>query len=539
MKRIIVIPWIILVAWITVAFGAPLPDEANAGRTFYLDPTSGNNTNHGLSQNEAWRSPEGLNRITLRAGDRLRIKRGTVLRGSLRIQAMGSEERPVIAEAYGQGAAPVIDSKGYLAGVHVVDSRHVIVRDLEITSDGGPPVDGSSKKDRYGVLVETSRDGDLANVRLEGLFIHDVYPTEGKPLNGRNPLSHQGTGITVRGGAASASTDIVVRGCRIERTGFKAIDLKQLRRVQVLDNVMKDIGGPAIQPGNVDDLLVRGNTVDGSGSSLDPRMHGRGSGIWPWTCNRVLIEKNRFMHARGKADSCGIHIDFNCRDVVVQYNLSVDNEGGFIEILGNNHNCAYRYNISINDGARVKGRDGAHQEGKVLWTSGYVGRGRTKHGPYNSYIYNNTIYVAPGSRSCFSIAPTTEGLLIANNIFHVMGETENVSGDQDKRVDKKIGRIPRATMTNNLYVNGSVLPAGLPVEESAPIIGDARFVRPGGTEPEDYTPRNTNLVRDRGIMIPHIESDAVGLKIGLPVVKDFLGRDIVGRPDLGAIEIPQ
>jgi nitrous oxidase accessory protein NosD len=110
-------------------------------------------------------------------------------------------------------------------------------------------------------------------------------------------------------------------------------------------------------------ILVRGNTVDHSGSSADPRMHQRGSGIWTWTARDVLIEKNKFMHARGKADSHGAHIDFNCNNVVIQYNMSIDNEGGFVEILGNNHNCAYRYNISINDGSRVRG-EGRRRTGR-------------------------------------------------------------------------------------------------------------------------------------------------------------------------------
>ena len=35
-----------------------------------------------------------------------------------------------------------------------------------------------------------------------------------------------------------------------------------------------------------------------------------------------------------------------------QYNYSEDSEGGFCEILGDNHNVAYRFNVSVNDGFR-------------------------------------------------------------------------------------------------------------------------------------------------------------------------------------------
>ena len=81
-------------------------------------------------------------------------------------------------------------------------------------------------------------------------------------------------------------------------------------------------------------------------------MWKRGSGTWPFKCERVLIQKNRLMNAHGPQDSYSAHIDYGNKDVVIQYNLSYNNEGGFAEVLGDNVNCGYRYNISINDGYR-------------------------------------------------------------------------------------------------------------------------------------------------------------------------------------------
>lgn len=514
---------------------AKSPVRSNAV-IYYLDSDNGMDSNNGLSAEKAWKSLSKANSVEFKAGDTLRIKRGSRFLGSLSFEITAKADQPFVVEAFGEGPIPVIDARGFLAGVHIRNSHHVVVKDLEITADGGKPRDGSDQRKRYGVYVQAEDGRATSHITLKNLFIHDIYPAVGSSHEGRNSTTYRGTAVAIYGDKKT-STDFLVENCRIERTGFKAIDMKRIQQVEVLNNHMKDIGGPAIQPGWVDDLVVRGNIVDGSGSYIDPRMHARGSGIWPWSSNRILIEKNRFMHARGKADSCGIHIDFNCSDVVVQYNLSYDNEGGFIEILGNNYNCAYRYNISINDGARVKKRDGAHQEGKVLWTSGYIGRGQKKAGPFNSYIYNNTIYVGENSRSCFSISPTTKGLLIANNIFHIMGRTVNVSGDQDKRVDKQVARIPRTRVQNNVYLSESVLPANLPIKEMNMIIGNPQFVNPGGLEAEDYIPGNVALIKDKGIRIPKLKGDSIGLKMGLEVTKDFLGNPIQRQPDIGAIEI--
>ena len=520
--------------------------HASHAETFHLDSLNGSDSNTGLTAGQAWKSLGKANANPFKPGDTLELKRGSRFEGGLSLNLIGTPAQPIIISAYGEGKAPVIDAKGHVAGVRLKNSRHVVVKDLEITADGGKTTDGSNPRERYGVYVQAAQ-GATSHVVLENLDIYKIYPETPSKHEGRNPTTYLGSAISIEGEADTTSSDFIVRNCRMAETGFKAVSVSRVNNVQVLDNRMTDIGGPAIQPGRVDDMIVRGNVVIRSGSSLDPRMHARGSGIWPWTCKRLLIEKNQFMHARGTGDSCGIHIDYNCSDVIVQYNLSMDNEGGFVEILGNDRNCAYRYNISINDGFRVKGKNDAFQEGKILMTSGYVGGGGKKLGPYDSYIYNNTIFVRENTRSCFSIAPSTEGLLIANNIFHILGKTVNVLDDQGmpmwknskkkKKVQKPAAGIPRTFVRNNIYISESVLPENLLFKDEHMIIGDVRFRKPGGLDAADYTPRNPQLVKDQGIEIPKLEGDPVGLEIGLKVSHDFFGNPIVGKPDIGAIEI--
>lgn len=504
---------------------------------FFLNGENGDDASTGLSEEQAWKTLSKANGHAFKPGDVLKLKRGTRFSGGLSLALKGTAEAPVEISAYGEGALPLIDAKGHIAGVHLKSSHHVVVRDLEITADGGKTVDRSDPTQRYGVYVQAGDKETSSNVSIESCVIRKIYPSRAKGHEGRNPTTFLGSGVAIDGGEDGVSGNFKVAGCEIGEVGFKGVSIQRVHNVEVSDNRMTDIGGPAIQPRWVEDLVVRGNTVTRSGSSLDPRMHGRGSGIWPWTCKRVLIEKNTFMHARGTGDSCGIHIDFNCSDVIVQYNLSIDNEGGFAEILGNNFNCTYRYNISVNDGARVKGRNKAFQEGKILMTSGFVGRDNPKNGPFNSYIYNNTIFVKEGSRSCFSIATSTEGLLLANNIFHVLGETLNVLDDQDKRHDKMVSEIKRNLVSNNLYISGGVLPKTIPFKDATMFTGDAGFRKPGGFDPADYIPGNKAAVKDKGIVIPMLPGDAKGLMGGLKVGTDFLGNPIVGLPDIGAIEV--
>ena len=48
---------------------------------------------------------------------------------------------------------------------------------------------------------------------------------------------------------------------------------------------------------------------------------------------------------------------------------------------------------------------------------------------------------------------------------------------------------------------------------------------------------NINLIKDKGIEIPTIPKDKKGLFIGIKMKKDILGNNIIGSPDMGAIEL--
>lgn len=504
--------------------------------TYHIDSVAGNDDNRGTAKESPWATLENIRTGKFKAGDEVLLRRGSTFRGSIVLKNLkGTRQDPFVIGAYGDGPAPVINADAHVAGVHLQDCEFVFVKDLEIHADAGNRADSPKFSRAHGVWIQATEGGSFANITLSNLYIHDIFPSQPRSHEGIRSTTYLGNGVTVDGNGSDCR-NVLVKNCRIETTGFKAVEMKRAINLQVIDNVMRNIGGPAIQPGRVNHLIVRGNTVEGSGSSSDPRMHGRGSGIWPWTCNDVLIERNRFMHARGPGDSCGVHIDFNCRDVIVQYNFSYDNEGGFIEVLGNNYNCTYRYNISVNDGFREKGKNGAFQEGKILWTSGYVGRDQEKHGPYHTYIYNNTVYVKEGGRTCFSLSHTTRGLLVANNIFHLPETILDVLGDQDSQDSRSRGKIPNSLVQNNLFLRMDALPESLPVNFDNSFEGDVGFARAGGVQPEDYIPRNSALVKDKGIAIPLLPGDDLGLKPGLTVSHDFLGNPVKGMPDLGAIE---
>ncbi|MEI7534024.1 MAG: right-handed parallel beta-helix repeat-containing protein [Verrucomicrobiae bacterium] len=519
----------------------------------------GDDGNAGTSESAPLRTLARANKLNLHAGDAVLLAAGQQFGGQLAFERLtGTEAAPIVFSSYppavgGGDQRASIDAKGCQAGVCLKNCAHVAIRNLLITANaGGMKSDQPVRKDmRCGILIEADQPGKYEGFSVTNVAVRDVFfeepgfvraPREVRSANG---TQQYGWGIRFLVTSADAvMRDVFIADCRIENiehTGLKltADSSNGLQRVEVQRVQIADTGGPGAQLSGVAGGHFSQLDVNRSGSADDTRKWGRGSGLWTWGSSDVVIEKSRFQNSSGPGDSAGVHIDYNCRNVIVQYNFSAHNAGGFCEILGNNHNCAYRYNISVNDGYRVKGQNGAFQEGKIFWLSGYVGDKSPRRGPFNTYFYNNTIYVGADIVAKVALADTAAGVLIANNIFCIEGRSQTVMGDQNRDDKGPAKGLRNAVFENNLYQSIASWPANAPVKDRSPIIGNPEFVNAGGMKLEDYIPQNARLVQNRGITIPRLRGDEVGLTVGLNPERDILGNKILGLPDLGAIELSE
>lgn len=537
--------------WLGAALG-------HAGVNYYVDPGLGDDANSGTSPKAAFRTLARAETLLLQAGDHLLLAAGQTFAGQLRLKGLsGSDTQPIVISSYpaadkGSDAMARIDAKGHAAGVLLKNCSHVTLANLGITGNGGgmdPAAPSGKAAMRCGVLVQADRPGVYGGFTLSNLVVENVFfeepgfrrnPEEVRSANG---TQNYGWGIRfISSSPAAVMQDITIHDCRIANVSHTGLKLTApgngLRNVTVQGLRIANTGGPGVQMSGVSGGHFSQLEVNHSGSTNDTRNWGRGSGLWTWGSSDVVIEKSRFLNANGPGDSAGVHIDFNCRNVIVQYNLSAHNAGGFCEILGNNYNCAYRYNVSVNDGYRIKGQGGAFQEGKTFWLSGYTGDKSPRQGPFNTYFYNNTIYVSPDIVAKIAVTPTARGVLIANNIFYFAGSSVLVPGDQNRPDASRPDSIPEVVFENNLFLRPDTWPAVAPVQDNSPILGDPEFKNGGGLTLDDYVPANVNLIRDRGIAIPRIPNDQIGLAGGMNPGQDILGHAIQGQPDVGAIELP-
>lgn len=523
---------------------------------YYINAAIGNDANNGTNRMRAWKTLAPANAIQLQPGDSMLLATGQKFTGMLSlVNVKGMQQSPIVVSSYlygGNKAKPVLDAGDQLNALLIQNSSFIHVNGIEFT--GLVPYKNTqnttNKADmRCGILVEVTKDEVFENIQLTNLVVHDVYynapgftrsAAETKSANGTQSY---GWGVRfINNTKAGKLKNIWVSKVEIFKvchTGLKmTATTNGIQQIEVADCKIYQTGGPGMQFSGITGAHIHHNQIDHSGSTADTRNWGRGSGLWTWSCSDILIEHNRFENANGPGDSAGVHIDYNCSDVVIQYNVSANNAGGFCEILGNNFNCAYRYNISINDGYRVKGSNGAFQEGKIFWLSGYQGNEKKNAGPYNSYFYNNTVYVSAGILPKIAVSSSADGVLIANNIFYFEKAGLTVAGDQKmKEVDED--GIPNVVFKNNLFLHPDSWPSDFPLQDMTPLTGDPGFRNKGALQIQDYIPANQNLIRNKGIVILPIPNDKIGLRRGLTVAHDILGNAVKGQPDLGAIELPE
>lgn len=517
---------------------------------YYVNPKLGNDDNSGESKETPFKSLARAGLIDLLPGDRILLAAGITHFGSLNLKGIkGSSEKPIYITSYSQNESnpmqhAIIDFQSLPHGILLEDCSSVIVSDISITGDGYN--NKSAEADMTcGILILSNQEKLIGDLHLENLKIFDVFhenpglTRSKKETHSANGTQVYGWGIRIINKTENLIDNVVISNCTIQNVSHTGIKLtgtnKNIQHIKILNNSVEKTGGPGIQMSEVKFVYVANNTVSHSGNDDDSRKWGRGSGLWTWGSSNVLIEKNKFLYANGPGDSAGAHIDFNCDNVVLQYNVSAYNSGGFCEILGNNYNCAYRYNLSINDGNRTKGENNAFQEGKIFWLSGYQGDKKRK-GPVNTYFYNNTIYSDGSYTPKIAIDNTTNGLLIANNIFYIKGETQLVSGDQYKPEKKSDKLADNVIFKNNLFLNKNSWPQDLVIKDSNPIFGNPDFRNPGKLDIEAYTPLNSALIFQKGIPIKLLPDDFFGLLGGFIMDVDLADNIITGNPSLGALQ---
>ncbi|OHX67199.1 right-handed parallel beta-helix repeat-containing protein [Flammeovirga pacifica] len=593
-------------------------------RTIYVDAKKGNDKNDGLSQKKAIKSLQQLVKLKVNFGDQVLLKGNQEHFGGIdliNLNKSSKNKNRIHIGSYGHGKA-TINFKGYPAGIWIQNTSNVLISDLKMTGNGGPEnstfmYNKEEKRidQRYGVriLSDNSHTHSLMeNFLIYNVDIEDVYllnnAETSRACRQWNMNDNAGWGWGVFGQVhqkGKGIRNIAVQHVTVKNVSQMGIRFKGNGKIDgSLKHNVDDVrieyctvyqaGGPGMQFNRCNNSHLKYSRITESGNRNDKRKWGRGSGMWTWGLQNFLFEYNVFEGAQGIADSCGAHIDFNCKNVVIQNCLSRYNAGGFIEILGLNYNCSYRFNVSINDGWRNIKDPNQKFWGKVGTPGAIITVNGHNHkkkyiGPYQTYIYNNTIInTIAGNKpyknpNVFNISTSNEGIVMMNNLFWLEEKTNKGwsmhrwkdGAAYDAAFDFMISKEPTKNATSGKGFDGSLAANIRPMNQTEldkmelimknniyrlyntegkdkytsvdkaldegywdenAFGGLPEFENENGSFAKDFVPQNKKLITS-GAKIPQLKSDKTENGIyygGLNVKTDFFGNPIQGNI-IGAI----
>jgi len=386
----------------------------DGNQIYYVDSTNGSDDNNGFSEGAAWQSIGKVNQSTFLPGDRILFKSGQEFFGKLIPPSSGDSSNLIIFGKYGGNERPTINGKNYKMCIDASAKEYIEFKDLILKNDASEDdatIEAGADEKRFGFYASVGFSGIKRNITLNNIKAYKIYPTNASGTENSDSYKGYGFQFTSTGLGENYYDGITIKNCEITDIGYVGISINKWipdtnpptaqyqQNVDINNNNLHHIGGSGMVFFNVQNFLIENNVVTYTGDhSLNSKQHGRGSGFWSVRSKDGVLQHNEFSHARGAADSCGAHIDIENDNVIVQYNVSYDNAGGFAEFMGANTNCIYRYNVSINDGFRVKWSNGATlqsnpemytasgqkntQQGKIIWLSDFTGfAGQTKLDP--------------------------------------------------------------------------------------------------------------------------------------------------------------
>ena len=499
--------------------GMTLTSEA---ATYYVSNT-GNDKNSGTNQEQAWRSLEKASSVTLKPGDKLLLECGSVWNEPLFPKGEGTKDEPITLGSYGEGKKPLINGNGitdlYYGGtVSLYNQSYWTIQDIEVTNIS------EEMAWRTGISVYFE-DTVGYGITIKNVTVHDVMGGAGISGVRQMNTTQWCSGISVRAITPNKVTtyvdDVLIENCEVydvRRSGITVesnfnspialLENSYSHNVTVRNNTVHDIWGDGIVLAGVENGLVEHNVAYDTNLMSMNGSPTANVGIWGIHSNNLIFRYNESYLCHTTHDGYGFDIDGDNNNVVMEYNYSHDNDGGFMLLVNyRNNNFTIRNNISQND----------HQ-----W---FIACAHFPESPSSFWnisgkIYNNTFYSKERGLKYILMLGRPKEMEVYNNIFYAESdEISEIPCTYPLNVKRK----------NNLYYFGNSEKTLFIDEEGAVIGKNPLFVAAGSGK------NGRNSVDGYKLF-----EDSPALRAGI-LVKDNGGRDYFGNlvsdnevPNIGA-----
>jgi hypothetical protein len=396
----------------------PPPPPPVAAATSYVDCSAA--TNGTGTQASPWNTLATVDATTFNPGDKILFNRGTTCEGMLSPNGSGTTASPIVVDAYGTGAQPIIDGGMNNAAVALSDQQGWEINNLEIV--GG---------NQYGVYIfGPTQDAAYTHFRLTNLNIHGAHYVS-------TTVNDSGEVFISIGNAGVSFSDIVIDGVTVHDSTVNDgifIDAGTYStsagtsapgsNITIQNSSVYDVYGMGMTLFVVNNGLMQNNVVHNTGQC--PPNPGCGSGtpggLMDLYCENCVIQNNEAYSDQDWSpwDGGDYDIDVWSSNNIVQYNYGHDSVGYCVSDFSADNvvssNNVIRYNICANDAQLVNSPD----PGEIFLNTAADGVNGSISG---LEIYNNTFFwnpatPAPAFNTSFATYSGSVPNLFQNNIIY-------------------------------------------------------------------------------------------------------------------------
>lgn len=390
------------------------PNSLFGQRDFYVNSFSNSDTSNG-SKEFPFKSLSDLKMINFKSGDRINLLGNQILEGSIHLKdILATKDNPVTINTYGEGVAQIYS--GNESAVIIEACENIRIVNIAVKGSGRKKGNKGS-----GIEINNSRFIELDIVEASGYLINGIGVTGGGDISITNSYVHSNgyNGIEVTGEwGLKGVRNIYIGYCIAENNAGSPM-------------ILENHSGSGILIGHSTNTTVEYCEAMNNGWDM-PRSGNGPVGIWGYECDSLTIQYC-YSHDNKTSpdglDGGGFDFDGGITNSIMQYNLSMNNEGagyGLFQFGGASKwsNNIIRNNISINDGIKNS------QAGIYLWCDPY-----NKDIPLsNTIVYDNLIISNQGHSIAYNTG-FSSGFVFANNSFLLTNEgTIHLIGDDTKKM---------------------------------------------------------------------------------------------------------
>jgi hypothetical protein len=309
---------------------AVTPPGGAPATVYYVDSAAGDNAHAGTSPGAAWRDFTNINGKTLGAGERLLIKRGSVIDQELQISARGTARRWAEIGTYGDGPRPILRRNWDISErcVWVQNPDYLLIRGLVVCYAGKGLIVQYRGGDHRGLVIE-----DCIAHHIEGLYRPNAH---GIP-EWRDRSGAPGDGLESSAGIAVVGwmpRDVLMRDCEMFACSwgfFMVGDNVTVDRVFCHDNYVENTSPhPAMI--SVHRSFLQNSLFDAPGGHASAGTMG----IMLVDPEGLVIRNCTFRNQpdSGSADEGGIDFENSGNGCLIDRCTFQNNPGAAIEVLG-------------------------------------------------------------------------------------------------------------------------------------------------------------------------------------------------------------